>query len=454
MQFKWMVATLGALGTLSGGWAEAASSRVEGLVGDPAEARNGMFVKDDLNIFLNPALAARWRGRIPLSLGITQDQGDLVLDPFGGALIPIGDTFTLGVFLNRRPGLFADQAALNTVLEGLIQGGSYVGPDGSSTGVTAQKLFLPVDIIAAFATDAVEIGASVYAAFGKDGSMSENYDEDGDVTTRSTRDSAANYITAGFGARILADGVTPEFWLRYGGAASWSDGYDENFSLDGDPRTSDGTYGVQGVNSFAIGVRVPFSAGDFLITPGVNVGFAGGQPLYDDRTSDSPLEDLFYRHDAVAATFGVGVEYSPDEDFRLVATVSGEVDVLTTTREGGEDESYFFNVNRATDVRLPIASFGAEASITKHLMVRGAIRAGLATSVKGGVNLSDNQDGPTNSTYTSESGGAGNSFSAAGGLSIPFEKVVVDISAGGMLVAQEEGGSFFSRADLTFILPD
>ncbi|MCK6528100.1 hypothetical protein L6R50_11275 [Myxococcota bacterium] len=447
---------------LCGGSAMAASARMEGLAGDPATARNGMFVMDDLNVFLNPALAAyegddvRYRGRVPFSLGLAQSQGSVTLDPFGGALIPIGDNFTIGVFLNRRAGLFSDQAALNTVWGSLVDpaSGAIVLPDGSTSGSTAATPFLPLDLIAAYGNDDVQIGFGLYASFARNRALDDAYDEDEDLVSATTTTTSTSYVTAAVGVRIAGDDVSPDFWVRYGGANALADQLVEMPQED-DEIVVDQTVSTSGPNGISLGARVPIEADDFLITPGVQFAYAAGMPKYVDRLDDNPLEDEFLYHVAsVSATVGVGIEYAPNDEFRVVGTLSAEIDSTTLTTESGEDESYSRSVGRSTSVRAPIASIGAEGKVLKNLWLRGAIRAGLATSALLGSYTHENDNGIDQIASASLSGAAGNSLSAAGGFSLPFEKVVLDVTAGGLLVSQEQGGGFFSRADLTFIIPD
>ncbi len=437
----------------------AGPARVDGLAGDPANGRNSLFVTDMTNVFLNPAQVNNYGNEIHVTFGVLTasppDPGDdtnhFQLRPTGGGIVTLGSA-NVGVYLARPPTLYSiDQGPMAGLGLTMMAGGA--GGAFNFTSGTSAPLFLPVDILVGGDFGSVQVGGGVYAAFGRSHTETEvrTGDEEFSIVSQ-TR--ASNYVSFGGGAVIPGDAVTPEFWLRGGLGTAWEDNFAAGATYPDDPPAVDNVSGVRNYGSIGGGFRATIAATDTLsVIPGFALGYASGQPYTNDRTADLAIEDDVLTLGTLGATAGVGVEFAPSDHFTAVGTLSLDMDYGTTSFDNSEEDTANLTTSGSfVNLRAPVASIGAEARPVGPLVIRGSVRAGMFSSYAGGGLDQSDSDGDFQRDRGTTLNGPG-SLSASGGLGLAFDHVLIDATVGGALMELEDGDSFFSRLDVTFLLP-
>ncbi len=346
----------------------AGPARVDGLVGNPTSSRNGLFLEDELNQFLNPAHAYAYRNRALVSLGLTSGGS---FNPLGGVTMGFGPA-AIGLYLNRPRGLYTDQDALNTVLTNLMAGG-HGGAFALSEGASA-PLFLPIDLIASFDLGAAQVGIGVYAAFGRTLTRGEVLVDDDFATTTNTLSS--NFVSFSGGGVLPLGSVAPEVWVRGGLSTAWNDTLAQPADSSLDP-TFDQLQGIRDTGSIGGGFRLPIDLDPVTITTGLSIRYAQGMPFFLDRLTNPPMEDGVTTVSSISGVLGVGVELSPVEQFRLVGTLSAELDTAVIDTNNDEEGDAFAG-GRSSTLRppAPVLSVGAEANPIDVLWIRGSFARG------------------------------------------------------------------------------
>jgi hypothetical protein len=444
------IAALSALTPRSAG---AGPARVDGLVGHPSTARNFVLVNDDLNQFVNPALAWRHRNRILVSLGLNSAAA---WSPFGGANVQLGP-LALGIYVNRGMGQFSDLWALNNVVGNMTSGGGH-GAALTYTGGGTAPLFLPIDVLLAADLGALRLGAGVQAAFGRTRTESlSRLSVDPSEYYASTATLQSNLIGLSGGVAIDAGVVEPEIWVRGGMSTAWNDSFATPPAGPDVRPDLDVTEGYRGTGTIGGGLRVALDLGQVMLLPAVAAQFARGEPYLTDRLAALPIEDTVMQVSGLSAMAGLGAEYTPDPRFRAVGTVSLEYDMVTADGNNGETGDLLAGAStRISSLRAPILSFGAEANPWGPLWIRGSARGGVLGAPSGLRVWTYDVDGVVLETSTRHALGPV-SFSASAGAALHWDAVEVAANFGGFLQSPAVGlpsiGARFWLDVLLFVPP-
>ena len=427
--------------------ATAGPTRVEGLVGDPtgsleSGSDNGLLVRDEMNIFQNPALQHRYRGEVLLDMGIGTGGSGTYLEPMGGVLFGPGEVVTLSLFLNRQPGRYSDQGPLLANLLELTSeayGASLeLSPSEESGG---GRRFLPIDLMASAAVGRTRFGLSFYGAFDR----SSELDQQDDRSTRLV--TSASYLEAALGLQIEGERLSPEVWIRGSTASNWRSSLSwEGSSADEPTDEEPALSGIRNTFGATAGVRLPARRQQVVVMPALVVGYSQGQRCSPCSADDPDALGRPIRR--LAALVGAGLEYEPSPRFLLVATASVEIGGRLV---GGVDE----DSRHASFGARPVLSIGAETTLLDHLKLRGSVRAAVGSSLLVDLDETYDDDGHTDrSEFSVDGQGPRSAISAAAGLAFPFEHVVIDLTVGGQFLQSEAGSAFFSRLGLTFFIPN
>lgn len=482
------------VGALIPAVADATPSEAAGLGGLDLHWPNGVdtfqYFESDLNLYVNPALAHRYRDQLQVNLGFA---GGGAFEGAGqnprGLLLAGTDTWTVGVALNRATSELGEDAALDATLDVLMVGNTVSGEVGggvfsdpvSLAGLgapsAAVRLQPPIDLFAAFALDPVTIGVNAYAAFGQERTDAETAVADPDDDwTRARALARSSWLTLRAGAAIETGGLVPEFWLAYTGVSAWSDaqawGPAARGGWNDQDLVTDQTVGLRGTGRVGGGARatIPLDATMELV-PVLQVDRAGGRTFAEYRLAndeedpqESPIrqaEDDALRVATWYARVGTGVTWRPQEGLRVVGTVSAHLETTAFSFDnnaqllGLPGTARFRTDADASTVVLPLVSMGAEYLFAPTFGVRAGLRSTTLlhrdrTANLLGVGLE--ADGfvldQTGLSSAASEGGDLPPLTAAFGPSVRLDALTIDAVVGGGVLGA--GMDLFSRVDAVF----
>ncbi len=417
-----------------------------------------LLIEDSSDIFTNPGLIGRYTNRVWVSLGITGGGGTLGFAPLGGGAVRLGQSFDLGVVLNRSPQAYDFGNALWPVASLYLPngpGGPLGAPD--SPPESSAPLRFPVDLFFGFGRDEApaRAGLNIYYAAGAVKTSTIEYDE----TTESERfvNQQTHLVNVTFGvAGNQRERVRPEGWLRIGdltasskrkqvvGSTALQDGEvleDRFMALDADVRAGGG---------FRLHIGDREAHRGVVVSPGLQYDFAIGWFHFRDEFDSSDSERTVHAPAAHHLRAGLGVNARLN-DLRLVGTLSVVAQELrerrTQARDGYEER------DSTLDITVPDLSVGAEYRVLPALLVR----AGLRTAIVGGRRVSSTtrfEEAGTELVEVRETGTATPlpatvGVEAHGGLALELRRFTLDVTAGGAFLG-EPGAAFFGRMDLSF----
>ncbi len=431
----------------------------------PNSLNTFMYFKDNTNIFLNPALIYRYKDYVGLSLGVSGGSiSGAGVSPYGGFLLEPGDSgFILGVFLNRDPMLFGEQAALAPVVSNLISGGmggSFNTSSQGGAGMSSVSPVFPLDAFVGGHFGNATIGANVYVAGGRHRSTGNTAIDAPDYRDYLIDDRTAKSLYTAVRLGFHYEGsVEPGVYLGFSSLSAWADA----FSFDteqgmNDPYVSH-TEGLKGTMRVLGGVRLAVPMDETTITPHIGVAYATGQTFVDENLGDEDtVEDLAnneFRSNGLNLNAGVGVTYEPVKSLKVIWTASAHLqrtslivdDHLTMDSDPPDEAEDSRSVGTSTTYAAPVASVAAEYRPFKHLQLRGAVRANVLFARNDGRDISYYgqdiaYDGITLDDQPSTPG-----LMASFGLSVPLGVLAIDGTFGGLVMGNADM-QFFSRMDM------
>lgn len=445
MSRKLVLAALVAVMALGVSIAQATPSRIETLGGQ------GMYLQDDTNIFGNPATLGYYRNCVLLHLGGV-DGGDM--HALGGYSAGIGDMLTLGLIYGRNPSYELGGIALP--LNGAVSGWTFDNNWGDYTthaitypialpglafaNTGAQVWENPIDIILAAKLGNLLLGVSWYMVSGKE---HNTWDNDNPGDTEYTLKSSLNALKVGISADL--GNIMPEVWFHYVP-------YKVNSKWENTAPVPATEYEreLKG-RRFNLGGRAFLKMGDNLtIVPAVEWSNVTGN-VSVDSTPDEIIyvptnlneEDLSEEYKGNLINAGVSLNWTADRV--LLVTSFGlqyakyvrtlEVDGLTGDRQ---DSLKMF--------ALPVVGIGLEYQATKILVVRGGIST-TTIYAKGTENFETDLAGSLNPEE--ETAETYQSTTAAVGIGLHFGNLIIDLTAGDMIIDNEQSqDSLFSALDM------
>ncbi|MBJ95024.1 MAG: hypothetical protein CMP23_11210 [Rickettsiales bacterium] len=446
------------LGGLCPSLAQADAARVQGLGG----AR--LFTEDPSFVFTNPAQLGEHGNRLWFSLGITGGEGALGLDPHGGGAVRIKEVVSLGVALNRSPLLYGFDAAIWPVTLAYMPegpGGPLEGPEVSSD--SSAPLRFPLDLLLSFgdSSSKLRFGLNFYYAGGRSRSWDID-DSDQDDLEQSDRVDLQTHlfnVTLGLSGGTRADRRRGELWLRVGNMSSWRDALSTVESSEGVvDSVLDQILTMDRNLRLGLGGRLKLGDGGqgLLVSPAFSYDLALGDFRFEDNlvVPSSRAENSERQVRAHDARLGVGVSYR-----RQGLLVQGSLAARLALTEftdlidlGLGD--YQRNARQAWDLRLPELSLGAEYELLPWLL----IRAGMRSSVVGGISLSSLNQG-VGAPDASVDFSASQELSAAPaevhmdasfGLGFRHKGFALDAILGGLFLGEGVAPQLLSRVDMSF----
>jgi hypothetical protein len=220
------------------------------------------------------------------------------------------------------------------------------------------------------------------------------------------------------------------------------------------------------------GARATIAASDHVdVVPALLLDGASGHTFAVDRLANAAndpdesavaqAEDDTFVANALSLRGGVGVDFHPNDQLRVVSAVAVDVQHLGVIFDnhaaqlGVLGSTHLATRDRATTVRLPVVSLGGEYGFSKAFAVRGAVRA---TTILNRVSTSslDQQGSEADNwalAHTSDSHAAFDAgdvpvVTAAIGPSVRLGAATLDGAIGGLLTGA--GDDLFSRIDAEF----
>jgi hypothetical protein len=455
MSKKFVIVALMAVLAIGASVAQATPSRMDTL----GQNTGLVYLQDDTNIFANPADLANYRKMVWLHMG--DDSSDLTA--YGGLSLGIGEMLTLGIIVGRNPS-FEEGGGIGAVMGDVIggSGGGYPAnflnhwnasalPNYSSAGTNAASItgvptgamvwMNPIDLMLAVKLGNINLGASWYYANGK---ATNKYTDD--FPTDTDEKQTAKLTAWKFGLSTTMGNLTPEVWFHYSPfhlKSVWNDNVAD----------TDATRKLDGRN-FDIGAHVIYKMSDHLVlVPKIDYNNISASAKIDTNPDFNPTGiafrtegDLTEKYTGGMINAGIGINYSIDK--LLVATSVGlqwfhfKQELSIDGLDGSVDETTKW-------IAIPVVGIGLEYQATKVLVLRGGIaRSALYTKstditqadVLGSLNYKN-----TN-TISAEA-----PVTANLGLGLHFGNLVLDLTAGDMIIQGEAGSNnLFSAADLTY----
>lgn len=452
MSKKLVVMLLAAVLAFGASIAQATPSRLETL----GQGTGLVYVQDDTDIFYNPATLGYYRNVGLLYLG--GEDGDMYAR--GGLLLGLGDMLTVGLIFARNPdeelgalsvmwwgNAALDPAGFPTSPRWLWNDnwaaypGTYIVDITSIGGYDrAMEWMNPIDIILAAKLGNMQLGVSWYTASGKHESA---YEDDTPTDSSETFKSRINALKVGLSADM--GNVMPEVWFHwvpFKVSSTWED----------DILSTEVNRELKG-RRFNLGARAFLKMSDALtIVPAIEWSNVNGDVSIDTTPDFYPVagtllieEDLSENYKGNRINAGIGLNYAVDKV--LIATSIGlqwssftrtlEVDGLT----GSEEE-----VRKL--LALPVVGLGVEYQATKIVTFRGGIST---TTIYARDRNEDSADTVGSLNYEDTSSITSQNTTASVGLGLNFGNLVIDLTAGNMLVAGEPAASsLFSALDAKY----
>jgi len=457
MSKKLMIIALMAVLTLGASISQATPSRMNTL----GQGTGLVYLQDDTNIFTNPATVGAYRNCALLHMG--GDAGDMYA--LGGVTLGLGEMLTLGIIVGRNPafeegligGIFGAPADLDSPINPAAAGpglpwqfnnnwANYIGANPVSLAPIAgydraMNWMNPIDLMLAAKFGNMSLGVSWYMASGKHTS---------DFTDDTPSDSSEEMTTRiqALKVGIAADmgNLAPEIWFHYV-PFKVSSTWDQNIAP-----TSSIERELKG-RRFNLGTRIFVKLNDNLtIVPSLEWSNATGDVTMDTNPDFLPTALAGIYEDDLAETYranminaGVGINWQNDKV--LLATSIGmqyaksvqelEVDGLAGTATG-----------TAKWLALPVVGMGIEYQATKIVVFRGGLST---TTIYGKTTETVEADTALSLDPEDESTISGQNTTAAVGLGLHFGNLVVDVTAGNLLVAGEPSTfSLFSALDAKY----
>lgn len=453
MSKKLVVVLLAAMLTLGVSIAQATPSRLETL----GQGTGLVYVQDDTDIFYNPATLGYYRNVGLLHMG--GYSGDMYA--LGGLSLGLGDMLTVGLIFARNPsyelGALSVMWWANAALDpaGSLTSpkwlwndnwaaypGTYTVDIATSIGGydAAMEWMNPIDIILAAKLGNMQLGVSWYTASGKHEST---YEDDSPADYSETLKSRINALKVGLSADM--GNVMPEVWFHwvpFKVSSTWED----------DIANTEINRELKG-RRFNLGARAFYKMSDAVtIVPAIEWSNVNGDVSIDTTpdfypTSVSTIieEDLSENYKGNRINAGIGLNYAVDKV--LVATSIGlqwysftrtlEVDGL----DGSEEEVRKW-------LALPVVGLGVEYQATKIVTFRGGIST---TTIYARYRNEDSADTAGSLNYEDTSSTTAQNTTASVGVGLNFGNLVIDLTAGNLLVAGEPATfSLFSALDAKY----
>jgi hypothetical protein len=453
------------------------------------------YFETDQNLFVNPALAQRYRRTAQVNLGSAPGIAQLAAgtDPRGVLLVGLGDRVTAGLALNRSPAALGEDAALGRTLDqlttgnsGELRGGTFRDPltrAGVAEASPSAPLQAPLDLIVAVHGPRVSVGADLYAAFGRRSDTTVAEEDpggfDGDWTS-STTQARSSYVGGTVGVLLPRYRGGTEVWARVTRADAWSDERSFGPARRGEWRpaldaTVDRTVGLADTWRWGLGAReVVALSDDADLTLAAMVDHASGRVFAVDRLADDPAdpdesavaqaEDDTLAASTLTVRAGGGLAWRPQEALELLVTVSGQGDL---DRSRFDDHAGRLRVPGSTHqasattltlLRLPVVSFAGAYDVSESLTVRSAIRSspGLhtlrtATRTASGDAADGFRLAPSGATVSTTDLGDLPPLTVALGPGVHLGAVTLDAALGGLFLGYDAGSlDLFSRIDAVF----
>jgi len=464
MSKKLVIVTLLAVLAIGVSVAQATVSRLDTL----GQNTGLVYIQDDTNIFTNPAALANYPNCLIFHMaGVSGDDKYAA----GGVSLALGKMLTLGIIVGRNPG-FEEYGLLGSLIGTALSSAPGTLGTSASTAMMAPISFTnpwgaysytntvggiagypngamnwvnPIDLILAAKVGNLKLGLSWYYAGGKQEDTQEN-----DVASYS--DELTGRLQAWkFGVATTMGNMSPELWFQYAPFSVKS-----KFEEASGPLTEETRY--LKAHRFNIGFRVPYKMNEKItLVPAFEYSNVGGNIKFDATPDFNPTSvagltegDLSDKYTGNAINVGVGINYQIEK--LLVASSIGLqwASAKETLSVNGLDG----DVNwQSKWFAIPVVGLGLEYQATKVLVFRG----GLSTTTL---------YGKATGSYNASVAGAANSkdevkvsqqnTTASVGLGFLFGNLVIDVTAGNMILANEPGNdghgnnSLFSALDFKY----
>jgi len=461
MSKRVIIALIAVLG-LAVSVAQATPSRIETL----GEQTGLVYLQDDTDVFYNPATVGYYRNVLLLHLG-AQDGGDMYA--LGGVSLGIGDMLTLAVIAGRNPNYevgFSSLSGNESASIGWIMVNSLdltsAGPTpwnfldnsvfynvGTNTvslaglNDAAMDWMNPIDVMLAAKLGSINLGVSYYIANGK---HLETYEDDAPTDTTIELKALLQAVKVGLSADL--GNMMPELWFAYVPfkvTGSYEDDV-ANTSLDRELRG----------RRINVGGRLFYKANDNLtIVPAVEWTSIGGEMTIDSDPIINPVSVVGFELADFVESFkgnlvraGIGINYSVDK-ILVASSIGMEYAKISDTLEvDGLDGDVEYSWRW---LELPKVGLGIEYQATNILVLRTGINT---TTIYASQNNEVTSDVLGSGNFDDNARESYQLTKAATGIGLHFGNLIVDLTAGELLVDAENdttgNSSFFSAMDVKY----
>lgn len=458
MSKKLVIVALMAVLTIGVSVAQATPSRIDTL----GQNTGLVYIQDDTNIFTNPAALSSYRNCLLFHMG-GYDGGDIYA--LGGASLGLGEMITLGLIVGRNPDY--EEGMLGLITGEVFQTGmgplpldfqnhwnggavppanprnySNAGTNTASIAglnAAAMNWVNPIDILLAVKLGNVSIGASWYMASGK---HTSDYSDD---VLNTSEELTARLQAWKFGVAASMGNISPEVWFHYAPLTVTSTWTNDTANTEVERELK-----ARRIN---VGLRVPYKVNDNLsIVPAFEYANINGEVTIStdpDAQSTSVLgptmEDLVESYTGSSINAGIGINYQIEK--LLVASsiglqwMKGTASLEVEGLNGTVDDTMKW-------IAIPVVGLGLEYQCTKILVFRGGIAT--TTIFSRSTDLAES-DVVGSLNYSDESNITQQNTIASVGLGLQFGNLVIDLTAGDMIIANERGyNQLFTAMDFKY----
>lgn len=415
------------------------------------------YLADDTGIYANPALLSYYRNMVRIHMG--NDDADVTA--YGGVSLGLGDMLTLGIFVARNPS--NESGLISDILSQALAPGAMPPPlvfvnnwsdynvgtnlvDDAAIDLLADgamNWMNPIDIILAAKLGNINLGISYYIATGKHESAYED-----DFPTEYSEEMKAKLQSLKLGLAAEMGNIKPQLYFHYTPykfESTWTDDV-ANTELSRD---------LKG-RKFVLGARVFVDLNDNLqIVPHIAWQTANGEVSIDSDPDMGDLviataaieteEELIEKYKASQISAGLGINYKA-ENVLVASSIGLNWGKGTRTLEvDGLDENVTGTLRY---LELPIVGLGIEYQATKVLVLRSGIST---TTIYAKSRWDESSDVVGALDYQDASRDTYQTTTANAGIGLHFGNLVVDLTAGDMIITGEDAfNSLFSAMDVKY----